>query len=658
VRDVPDLNDHIAEIVTALEREGKLGERFKGHTPSDEIRFGSHGSLAIVIRGTSRGDWYDHEQQIGGGPRELIAERGGRDIDEWLGRHRLLDDEPEPRVTYDYTDEQGDLLFQVVRLPNHQFRQRKPDGRGWNWKLGDTRRVLYHLPELIAAKKTGNGHPWRVYLCEGEKDADRLRRDWGVVATTNPGGAQYWRDHFNVLFAGGEVILLEDNDPAGRERTAKLAPQLARAGAIVRVIRFAELPEKGDISDWLDAGGTQSVLEDIIENTEPFHLNGHDPSPATAGQTEPPAWKLDRLDLWAGRLIPAREWIMENWIPRGQTTGLYGVSGVYKSTFLIQLMMAAAAGLYFCGLPITEVPVYGLFCEDTVVEVVRRATHIAHFYGVDFSRFGNFHFASLVGVMGSELLSFEHSDGYKLGPAYGLLENQLAALRPGLVILDTLPDFFGGDEINRRQTSIFIRMLDAISIRFECAIVCAAHPSMRGRSSRRFDSGNTGIEGKMRARLSLHDPGDGDEDDNESPEERAHRIALNPTDKRILTRQNSNYAKPGETIELIVKDGVFTPAALDPNNQSGPTRTLAARAKFLECLRAVKQEGRYVHDVPNSPARYAPKVFRSHPLNRQSKYTVRDFEDAMRELLGGTPQRIGLHMAGTSGAKHVEFYEL
>lgn len=635
MRDVPDLNDRITDIVTALEREGRLGERFKGHTPSDEIRFGTHGSLAIIVRGSSRGDWYDHEQQIGGGPRELIAERGGRNIDEWLGRHRLLDDEPEQRVTYDYTDERGDLLFQVVRLPNHEFRQRRPDGRGWNWKLGDTRRVLYHLPELIAAKKTGNGHPWRVYLCEGEKDADRLRRDWGVVATTNPGGAQYWRDQFNVLFAGGEVILLEDNDPAGRERTAKLAPQLARAGAIVRVIRFIDLPEKGDISDWLDAGGTQSVLEDIIENTEPFHLNGHDPSPATAGQTEPPAWKLDRLDLWAGRLIPTREWIMENWIPRGQTTGLYGVSGVYKSTFLIQLMMAAAAGLYFCGLPITEVPVYGLFCEDTVVEVVRRATHIAQFYNLNVSHFGNFHFASLVGVMGSELLSFEH-DGYKFGPAYGLLENQLATLRPGLVVLDTLPDFFGGNEIDRRQTSIFIRMLDALSMRFECAFVCAAHPSMRGRSSGRFDSGNTGIEGKMRARLSLHDPGEsGADDDSETPEERAHRIAINPSNKRILTRQNSNYAKPGETIELIIEGGAFSPAALHASDRpQGAMHDLAARAKFKEILHRIIEEGSYVSDTIRSGARnYAPTRFRPHPLNRQTNFTKKDFERAMDALL-------------------------
>jgi hypothetical protein len=649
---VSDLNQRISEIVTALEREGRLGERFKGHTEPDAVRFGTHGSLKIEVRGDDRGLWYDHEAKDGGDAWSLIHRSGHDDVLSWARDHHLLDDRPRDvtpkRITYDYVDERGALLFQVVRFPDHQFRQRKPEGDGWSWKLGNTRRVLYHLPELIAAKKTGNGHPWRAYLCEGEKDVDRVRADWGVVATTNPGGAGYWRSEFNAIFAGGEVILLEDNDPAGRERSAKLAPQLARAGAAVRIIRLyprAEAksePHYGkDISDWLDEGGSQSVLDEIIEQTEPFQLNGHDPA-SNGHDTEdwkPPPWTLDHLANWAGRLIPAREWIMEDWIPRGQTTGLYGVSGVYKSTFLIQLMIAAAAGLNFCGLPIAQVPVYGLFCEDTIEEVVRRAIRITQFYGLDFIRFPNFHFGSLVGVMDSELLRFDH-EGHKFGPAYQLLQDQLATIRPGLVVLDTLPDFFGGNEIDRRQTSIFIRMLDRISMLHDCAIVCSAHPSMRGRSSGRFDSGNTGIEGKMRARLSLHDPGDGNEDDGESPEERAHRIALNPTEKRILTRQNSNYAKPGETIELTIKDGVFTPAALDVN--AGPSRNLSIRAKFLECLRAIKQEGRTVHDVSNSPSRYAPKVFRAHPLNRPTRFSMRDFETAMNELIGSNPPRIKL----------------
>ena len=350
------------------------------------------------------------------------------------------------------------------------------------------------------------------------------------------------------------------------------------------------------------------------------------------------------LDAWArtGQVIPERQWIMQDWIPRGQTTGLYGVSGVLKTTWLLQLMLAASAGLHFCGLPIAQVPVYGLFCEDTKDEILRRTSRIAAFYERDLAEFPNFHFASLVGQMDSELLLFDLG---KRNPGQALEQftRELDEHQPGLVVLDTLPDFFGGEEVNRRQTSQFIRMLDGLGMRQNCAMVTSAHPSMRGRASGRLDSGNTGIEGKMRARLTLHDPGD-DGDEDETPEERAYRAAVNPTEKRILTRANSNYAKPGEQIELVIKDGAFQPAAIDPTEAKlrGPMRMLACKATFLELLTQVTSEGRHVNNVPNGPAFYAPRVFAPHSLNRSSgKFTVKEFEKAMLLLLADGRIKLG-----------------
>src|SRR6476620_10954754 len=34
-------------------------------------------------------------------------------------------------VEYDYVDEAGELLYQVVRFQPKDFRQRRPDGNGW-----------------------------------------------------------------------------------------------------------------------------------------------------------------------------------------------------------------------------------------------------------------------------------------------------------------------------------------------------------------------------------------------------------------------------------------------------------------------------------------------------------------------------------------------
>lgn len=53
----------------------------------------------------------------------------------------VLGAKPRIRSTYDYRDESGNVVFQVVRLEPKDFRQRKPDGcGGWNWSVGKARR--------------------------------------------------------------------------------------------------------------------------------------------------------------------------------------------------------------------------------------------------------------------------------------------------------------------------------------------------------------------------------------------------------------------------------------------------------------------------------------------------------------------------------------
>jgi hypothetical protein len=48
---------------------------------------------------------------------------------------------------YDYRDEEGKLLYQVVRYLPKAFSYRRPDGRdGWHHSIGQVRRVPYRLP--------------------------------------------------------------------------------------------------------------------------------------------------------------------------------------------------------------------------------------------------------------------------------------------------------------------------------------------------------------------------------------------------------------------------------------------------------------------------------------------------------------------------------
>ena len=113
-------------------------------------------------------------------------------------------------ATYDYADADGKLLYQVVRYAPKSFLQRRPDGNdGWIWDLEGVKRVLYRLPELLAAPEH------EVWIVEGEKDADRLA-SLGFIATTNAGGAGKWRSEFSDLLRGRHVVVLPDNDETGR----------------------------------------------------------------------------------------------------------------------------------------------------------------------------------------------------------------------------------------------------------------------------------------------------------------------------------------------------------------------------------------------------------------------------------------------------------
>jgi putative DNA primase/helicase len=271
-----NLSDRIGDLAELI-----LGAPNKKQSTRSQLRFGTNGSVAVDTAGPNAGTWFDHEIGKGGGWRELLRIKGriaDEDIDGWLERAgfdaKSNGHDPSGKMkvvaTYDYCDEKGDLLFQVCRLHPKTFRQRRPNGGGWEWSTKGTRMVPYRLPELVAAAARGNGMPWRVYIVEGEKDVDRLRNQWGLTATCNPAGAGKWREDYNRYFGRADVVVIADNDGAGRKHAQEVARALMPVAACVRIVELNWLPEKGDISDWMDDGASQSDLETFVKIVEPF----------------------------------------------------------------------------------------------------------------------------------------------------------------------------------------------------------------------------------------------------------------------------------------------------------------------------------------------------------------------------------------------------
>ncbi|HLK60942.1 MAG TPA: hypothetical protein VKU00_30540, partial [Chthonomonadaceae bacterium] len=163
--------------------------------------------------------------------------------------------------TYDYTDEDGNRLYQVVRYDPKDFRQRRPDGKGgWQWSMNGSRRVLYRLPELLEDLEAGRP----VALPEGERDVDAARA-LGVPATCNCGGAGQWRPEYSEMLQGADVIIMPDNDQAGWKHCLKVGTSLQGRARSVRVLELPGLPDKGDVSDWIKQGGTKEEMLRLME---------------------------------------------------------------------------------------------------------------------------------------------------------------------------------------------------------------------------------------------------------------------------------------------------------------------------------------------------------------------------------------------------------
>lgn len=197
------------------------------------------------------------------------------------------DERPQARVTatYNYTDEQGELLYQVLRYVPKTFRHRRPDGRGgYVWNLQGVRRVLYRLPQVQEAIREGR----RAFKPEGEKDVESLVK-LGLDATTNAGGAAGWLDDYSESLRGARVVILPDNDEPGRKHAELVAKSLFGKAAEIKILELPNLPPKGDVSDWLATGGTREELERLAAEAPAWGPRDdvEDPLPRPKDQVEP-----------------------------------------------------------------------------------------------------------------------------------------------------------------------------------------------------------------------------------------------------------------------------------------------------------------------------------------------------------------------------------
>jgi hypothetical protein len=180
---------------------------------------------------------------------------------------------------WNYHDSQGESVGVVVRWDGPKGKDFRPVARHTDgWRIGAMLdpRPLYGLPDVAAAR--------RVIVCEGEKAADAAR-SLGFTGTTSAGGSQAANKTDWTPLAGKEVWILPDNDPPGRRYADTVADILAKLtpAPVVRVVELPDLPDGGDLVEWIDAHGEaaepdamRAELEGLAGAVEPSRPAGAD----------------------------------------------------------------------------------------------------------------------------------------------------------------------------------------------------------------------------------------------------------------------------------------------------------------------------------------------------------------------------------------------
>jgi RecA-family ATPase len=530
------------------------------------------------------------------------------------------DNKPKAKIvaTYDYKDADGTLLYQNVRYEPKDFRQRRPDGNGGRiWNLNDVRRVLYRWPELITYPDA------TVFVCEGEKDADNVAA-LGLCATTVASGK--WTDDCINALAGRHCWILEDNDDTGRNKALETAARLHPVAASVKIVQFPNLPNGGDVSDWLDMGHRKDDLEDFCcampewePPAETLVPAPSDPLPPTKEKPTAPKLCFVKIEDWLDRDPPTRDWAVPDRFPLRNVSLISGEGSIGKSLVLMQQTAAHVLGKgWLDTLPEPGDAIY-LNAEDEEDELHRRYVDIARLYETPLSEFQNhLHLLALAGK-DAVLAHANHSGIVKPTSLFKQLIEAAGDIKPKLIGLDTSADIFAGAENDRSQVRQFIGLLRGLAIAGDAAVIVCLHPSLEGIRSGTGLSGSTAWHNSVRARAYMH------------------TVTANGMEPDKTLRQlefmKSNYSALADTIMLRWKNGVYVPEA-----KLGSLEKMAADAKadeaFVHLLKRFADQGRNVSHVPGPT--FAPAVF----AKADTGFNRAQLAEAMNRLFNANKIRV------------------
>jgi len=222
---------------------------------------------------------------------------------------------PQVVARFEYRDALGAVRFRANRLePGYKGASKSffldhpgPSGQDWHTGLGPSKKspncscekvtpLLYRLPELLAASLSE-----LIFIVEGEKHVDKLK-DLGLTATCSPMGAGKWRNEYSQSLEDHTVVILPDNDGPGQNHAQQVGQSLQGTAGEVLILDLPNLPAKGDVIDWFDAGNSAADLMQLANAAPQWQPPIYTPQPPSANGSGPD-WIFDTDTRNALRLV-------------------------------------------------------------------------------------------------------------------------------------------------------------------------------------------------------------------------------------------------------------------------------------------------------------------------------------------------------------------
>ncbi len=344
-----------------------------------------------------------------------------------------------------------------------------------------------------------------------------------------------------------------------------------------------------------------------------------DPPPGSNGGANAAPLPYVDMSRWDAEPAPPREWAVDDRIPMYQPHLTTGHGAIGKSLLELQRAVAHVLGKPWLGMLVRWGSVIYLGAEDEVDELQRRLEAILEHYGANFSDL-------IDGVLGFKLhlLSYVGEDCLLAAPErsglirptelYGRLLADAVKLHPAAVIIDTLTDVYAGNEIDRVQTTQFLKLMTSMAVKARCSVSVLAHPSIQGMSSGSGFSGSTGWHNKVRSRLYMRAP----------TTERGEEV---DSDLREIQFLKANYGKMAEAMTIRWVDGVFVPDVA--GSMANEERNRSDEERFLALLAKNTQQDIPLSSKPTAP-NYAPRRFTTELGS--GDISQRRFKEAMDRL--------------------------